>query len=222
MKCEHAVDLIIDSLMDSLDEEQRAELAAHIESCESCAAEAEKMGSIWKDFGELKVPESAPQAAFEFGRRLAAERNRRRYAPLLRAASSIALLLIGAGAGSFLTRSGEAPPSPPSTGASTFLLLVRGGPSQGPIPGERLVREYRDWALALADEGRLAGANKLTDEPGRWLSGGATTETRTSSDIQGYFLVHASSYEEALEIAAASPHIRYGGTFEIRQIDPTD
>jgi hypothetical protein len=83
------------------------------------------------------------------------------------------------------------------------------------------VREYRDWALSLADEGRLAGANKLINEPGRWLSG-STADSRTTSDIQGYFLVQASGYGEALEIAAASPHVRYGGTFEIRQIDPVN
>lgn len=221
MKCENAVDLIVDSLMDSLDEEQRKDLSAHIQSCESCAAEAEKMSAIWKGLGELRAPGPAPQAAFEFGRRLSAERSRRRYTPLFRAAASIALLLLGAAGGSFLARGDGSPPIAQPTGAPTFLLLVRGAHPEASVPGERLVQEYREWASSLADEGRLAGANKLTDEPGRWLSGSAA-EGRTRSDIQGYFLVHASSYSEALEIAGASPHIRYGGTFEIRQIDPVN
>ena len=219
MKCENAADLIIDSLMDSLDEEQRKDLSAHIQSCESCATEAEKMSAIWKGLGELRVPKPAPRAAFEFGRRLSAERRRRRYAPLLRAAASIALVLVGA-AGGFLARGAESPSGALPAGTSTFLLLVRGEEPEGTVPGESLVQEYRDWASSLADEGRLAGANKLTDEPGRWISGSTAGESRTRSDIQGYFLVHASSYGEALEIAGASPHIRYGGTFEIRQIDP--
>jgi hypothetical protein len=222
MKCENAVDLIVDSLMDSLDDEQRKELSAHIQSCESCAAEAEKMTATWKELGELTVPRPAPQAAFEFGRRLTAQRSRHRYAPLLRLAASIALVLLGAAGGSFLARSGEAPPGAPPGGGTTFPLPVRGDQPDDQVPGERLVQEYRDWALSLAGEGRLAGANKLTDEPGRWLSGSAAGDDRTRSDIQGYFLVNASSYSEALRIAEASPHIRYGGTFEIRQIDPTD
>jgi hypothetical protein len=221
MKCENAVDFIVDSLMDSLDEEQRKDLSAHIQSCESCAAEAEKMSAIWKGLGELRVPKAAPQAAFEFGRRLSAEQSRRRYAPLLRAAASIALVLLGA-TGGFLARGSGSLPSAPPTGASTFLFLVRGEQPQGSVPGETLVQEYRDWASSLADEGRLAGANKLKDEPGSWVSGSTAGESRTRSDIQGYFVVRASSYSEALEIAGTSPHIRYGGTFEIRQIDPTN
>ncbi len=221
MKCENAVDLIVDSLMDSLDDEQREDLSAHIQSCESCAAEGAKMKEIWNGLGDLTVPKPAPQAAFEFGRRLSQARNQRRYAPLLRAAASIALVTLGA-AGGFLARGDGSPTSAPLTGSSTFLLLVRGEQPENSLPGERLVQEYRDWALSLADEGRLASANKLADEPGRWISGSPETESRTRSDIQGYFLIQASGYSEAIEIAGASPHIRYGGTFEIREIDPTD
>jgi hypothetical protein len=85
-----------------------------------------------------------------------------------------------------------------------------------------VVQEYRDWAVSLASDGRLAGANKLTDEPGRWISGSPAGEIRTRSDVSGYFLVNASDYDEAIEIARASPHIGYGGTFEIRQVDVTN
>lgn len=90
------------------------------------------------------------------------------------------------------------------------------------VTGDTLVQEYRAWAASLANEGRLVGANKLTDEPGRWISAFAAVETRTGSDVSGYFLVSASGYEEAMEIARSSPHIKYGGTFEIRQIDPVN
>ena len=221
MKCENAVDIIVDSLMDSLDDEQRKGLSAHIQSCESCATEAAKMNENWNGLGDLTSPKPAPQAAFEFGRRLSRAQSRRRFAPLLRAAASIALVSLGA-AGGFLARGDGSPLSAPLTGGSTYLFLVRGEQPESTIPGERLVQEYRDWALSLADEGRLAGADKLTDEPGRWVSGSIETESRTHSDIQGYFLIQASGYSEAIEIAGASPHIRYGGTFEIREIDPTD
>jgi hypothetical protein len=101
-------------------------------------------------------------------------------------------------------------------------LLVRGEEPQGAAQGEVLVQEYRDWASSLAADGRLMGANKLTDEPGRWISGSPAGDPRTQSDVSGYFLVNASSYTEATEIAGSSPHIRYGGTFEIRQVDPVN
>jgi anti-sigma factor RsiW len=219
MTCEHAVDLIVDSLMDTLDDEQRRELNAHLESCASCAAEAKRMGALWKDLGELHAPPAAPHAALSLGRRLAAAGQQQRYAPLLRLAAAVALLVLG-GAGGYVVRGGGPAPSVAPTGASTFLFLVRGQEPQGPLSGDSLVSEYQAWASSLAAEGRLVGANKLTDEPGRWIAAPSAGDTRTQSDVSGYFLVSASGYAEALEIAGSSPHIRYGGTFEIRQVDP--
>ncbi len=221
MKCEHAVDLIIDSLLDGLDDEQRRDLAAHISSCESCAAEAERMSTMWQGLAELRAPQAARHAAFELGRRLATARRYHRFAPVLRAAAGIALILLGGWAGYMLRVTGPSP-SVPTTGASTFLFLVRGEAAQALVTGDSLVREYQAWAASLANEGRLVGANKLTDEPGRWISASTAGEARTRSDVSGYFLVNASGYEEALEIAVSSPHIKYGGTFEIRQVDPVN
>jgi hypothetical protein len=105
---------------------------------------------------------------------------------------------------------------------STFLFLVRGEEPQAAVSGDTLVREYQAWASSLAQQGRLVGANKLMDEPGRWISAPTLGETRTRSDVSGYFLVSAAGYDEAVEIAGSSPHIRYGGTFEIRQVDPVN
>jgi hypothetical protein len=221
MKCENAVDLIVDSLMDTLDDEEQQALSAHLQACAACRAEAEKMKALWDGLGELRVPAARPQAAFEFGRRLSTVRSRRPLAPPLQAAAAMALFVIG-GAVGFMVGGSGAPPGPPSADSSTFLLLVRGEEPQGAAQGEVLVQEYRDWASSLAADGRLMGANKLTDEPGRWISGSPAGDPRTQSDVSGYFLVNASSYTEATEIAGSSPHIRYGGTFEIRQVDPVN
>jgi hypothetical protein len=219
MKCEHAVDLIVDSLMDSLEDGPQEELAVHIRSCPSCAVEAEKMKAMWDGLGELSVPKPSPRAAYALGRRLSDGRSRRRWAPPLQAAAAVALLLLG-GAGGFFARGGGSPPGAP-TGTS-FLMLVRGDEPQGAVQGEALVQEYQAWAASLANDGRLAGANKLMDEPGRWISGAAAGDPRTQSDVSGYFVVNAASYGEAMAIAQSSPHIRYGGTFEIREIDPVN
>jgi hypothetical protein len=220
MKCDNAIDLIVDSLMDSLEEEQQKLLEEHLQSCESCAAEARKMNELWAGLGDLNLSRAAPQAPVEFGRRLATRPRRRPVAPLLQAAAAAALFLLGSTAG-FLVRGEGAPSAVPSAGPTTFLFLVRGEEPQG-VPGSAVVQEYRDWAVSLASDGRLAGANKLTDEPGRWISGSPAGEIRTRSDVSGYFLVNASDYDEAIEIARASPHIGYGGTFEIRQVDVTN
>jgi hypothetical protein len=206
MTCDHAVDLIVDSLLDRLDAEQRRELDAHLASCASCAAEAERMSEMWEGLGRLPAPEPASGAALELGRRLAAER------------AAIALLLLGAAGGYGLR--GGGPEAVTSSDATTFMLLVRGDERmQAPVSGDALVREYMDWASSLRERGRLVGANKLMDEPGRWVST-AAAETRLASDVSGYFLITAADYDEAIRIAEDSPHIRYGGTFEIRRVDP--
>ena len=175
------------------------------------------MGALWKGLGELSAPPAAPRAGIVFRRRLAATRQQR-YAPLLRAAAAVALLLVG-GAGGYLLRGPGLAPVP-TAGASTFLLLVRGEEPLAPVSGDTLVKEYGAWAASLAEQGRLVGANKLMDEPGRWISAPASRDTRARSDVSGYFLVSAAGYDEAVEIAGSSPHIRYGGTFEIREVDP--
>ena len=35
----------------------------------------------------------------------------------------------------------------------------------------------------------------------------------------GFFIVKASDYSEAVEISESCPHLGYGGTIELRQID---
>jgi anti-sigma factor RsiW len=65
MKCDNAIDLIVDSLMDSLEEEQQKLLEEHLQSCESCAAEARKMNELWAGLGDLNLSRAAPQAPVE-------------------------------------------------------------------------------------------------------------------------------------------------------------
>lgn len=217
MKCEYAVDLIIDSLLDELDDRQRIDLERHVHSCQSCAAEAERLSATWQELGKLGLSFSE-RGAVAAGRTPPALWYRR-FAPHVRAAAAVALVALGGAAG-YLLGNGGSPSAPAPTGAATFLLIVRGEEPQALVTEDRLVREYRAWAASLAQQGRLVGGNKLMDDPGRWVSAPTAVETRSHSDISGYFLVSASGYDEAVQIAESSPHIKYGGTFEIRQIDP--
>jgi hypothetical protein len=215
MTCEQATDLIVDSLMDALDRERQELLATHLSTCVSCAAEARAMGWTWDALGELEAAQAGPQAAADLGRRIAAVGSKRPAARWLRAAAAVTLLLLG-GAGGYWLR-GEASPAPARSSDTSFLLLVRGDQPDATVPEETLVREYGAWAASLAEDGRLVAGEKLTDDPGRWIS--AADETRTRSDVSGYFVVTASDYAQAVAIARGSPHVRYGGTFEVRQID---
>lgn len=85
------------------------------------------------------------------------------------------------------------------------------------------VQEYIAWITAVRSSGRVASGEKLKD-------GGSTLQLRDGklqieegdpSALGGYFLIHASNYEEALKIASGCPHLKHGGVIALREIDHT-
>jgi hypothetical protein len=68
----------------------------------------------------------------------------------------------------------------------------------------------------------LVSAEKLRDEAGRWLApGGATVRPAGRELVTGFFVIRARDYDHALELARQSPHLKYGGTIEVRAIEST-
>lgn len=223
MNCDAVIDLIIDSLMDGLAEEESRILEEHVRSCPRCEGEREKLGWMWESLAKIPLPDSSQAAAFEFGRLLEARTHRWKHVALL-AAASVAFLLIGGVAGYRMAQPGAEPAVPGEIAASAeFLLLMRGDlPAASGIPMDRLVTEYSAWGAELGAAGRLVAAEKLRDDPGRWLQSADVRDGTTAmrgSGIGGYFVIRATTYDEAQEIALSSPHIRYGGTIELRQIE---
>lgn len=115
-----------------------------------------------------------------------------------------------------------APPAsvPVESSAPLYLLLLSGEPPRGP-QGEERVEAYRQWARALAAEGKLAGAEKLDDRFVSVEEGAAVAGTADDAGPSGYFLVHARDLDEAIAMARESPHVRFGGRVTVRPVDPT-
>lgn len=93
---------------------------------------------------------------------------------------------------------------------------------------QAVIERYDAWAGGLAAEGKLAGGEKLRDGQGRVVRGaGASRRTtdgpfaETREVVGGYFLLDAADYDEAVRLAGGCPHLEYGGTVEIREIEPT-
>jgi hypothetical protein len=136
-------------------------------------------------------------------------------------AASILLFLGGVALG----RRGEAAP-PPGTGQ--FALLLYEGPEyRRARPGQEAdrVREYGEWAGVRAERGELVAGEKLREVPDVVIgAGGAvTTATPAASEprLAGFFIVRAADARRAVEIARSCPHVRYGGSIVIREIEPT-
>jgi len=113
---------------------------------------------------------------------------------------------------------------------SQYLLILHDTPASfGNVSVDEMnaiIGEYMSWKEKITSEGRYVGSNKLADEGGRRLvsvdgtvrvSDGPYAEAKEV--IGGYFLIRAASYDEAVEVARTCPHLRYGGSIEIRAID---
>lgn len=113
---------------------------------------------------------------------------------------------------------------------SQFILLLHESPQDfagvSPEQIQAVIGEYSAWREQLQAQSRLTGANKLTDDGGRWLTAdnGATRVidgpySEAKEVVGGYFIIEAVDYDEAVEICGDCPHLRYGGRIELREID---
>lgn len=111
-----------------------------------------------------------------------------------------------------------------------FMLMLLDNPmdyaGMTPQQLQDMVKEYGQWAQMLAKEGKLAGGEKLSDEGGRVIRGkgpkAVVTDgpyAETKEVLGGYFIVHAASYDEAVQIAMSCPHVKYGASTHVRRID---
>ena len=113
---------------------------------------------------------------------------------------------------------------------SKYMLLLHEDPSgfatMSPADIQQVIEKYVTWGDRLKAAGILTDGQKLTDEPGKVIrgSGGKMRVTdgpysETKEVLGGYYVVEADSYEQAVERTKECPHLEYGGTIELREID---
>ena len=111
-----------------------------------------------------------------------------------------------------------------------FMLLLHdsadGFSAMSPQQMQQVIEKYTAWGDGLRGSGVMLDGQKLADEPGRIMrsSGGQVRITdgpysETKEVLGGYYTVQAADYDGALAIARGCPHLEYGGTIEVRQID---
>jgi hypothetical protein len=102
-----------------------------------------------------------------------------------------------------------------------FMLLLYEDPGRwvgASADHEKRVKEYGDWARALAKNGSLVNADELST-PGVTL-----TDLETAGGLvgqgqaAGFFIVAARDESEALRIARTCPHLRYGGRVVVQKV----
>lgn len=110
-----------------------------------------------------------------------------------------------------------------------FMLLLHSQNAHGgdysPEEIQAVVEKYRAWSQKMGEAGKLAGGNKLTADTGKVLRGDKDVSvvdgpfSETKEVVGGYFIVEAGDYDEAAELSKSCPHLAFGGTIELRQID---
>lgn len=137
-------------------------------------------------------------------------------------AASLLVFVLGTVAGVKWASRTTAPNSP------QFMLVLRAGTQHSrPRSSEevmRIVKEYGNWASQLRQQGVRVEGEKLKQEARvlREVEGRPLSNNRLGADqdtIGGYFVIEARDYEQAVTLATGCPHLKYGGTIEVRQID---
>jgi hypothetical protein len=161
-------------------------------------------------------PASLENAAVERlrARGLIARRNRRGIPWLAAAAAAIALFAAGLYVGS------RRPDAPAAAALPRYVLFLYDAPDEAALsPAEmgQRVEEYRNWARGVRERGAEIQGEKLGLET-RLLGPGLGAPAGV---LGGYFVVSAKDYETALAIARSCPHLKHGGTIEVRPIEET-
>ncbi len=243
MECEHVREEFIERLTGTLDADRALAIDQHLAGCPACRAETERLTEMWKELGQLRIP--APTGAGGRIERLIDARARSGTAAPRRDERALRFTLVGSLAvaaslaiGILIGHRSTSPSTSTASNTSTsapktrYLLLLH-GPAQTPpqtaqqavadsIAGAAIVAEYKAWAMRLRDSGALVTAEKLAANPVTMLTANGATEMPrgTADELGGFFLIQADS-AEAYRIARECPHLRHGGTVQVRRIQPT-
>lgn len=111
-----------------------------------------------------------------------------------------------------------------------YMLLLYDNPANwaklNPQDIQKAMGKYRAWGQKLIDKKLLVSSHQLADEPGKVLrnGGGQVRVTdgpysETKEWLGGYYLIDAPTYSAAVEASRDCPHLEYGGTVEVREVD---
>lgn len=206
-----------------------AVVLAHIDSCAACRAARDEYDAMWGRLGNLAIPHPPPDARARFDQRLASAQHGsadvwRRVRPWYVGAWAATMVIAALGGFGVGARRAEGHgPSPivdmPGT-KSTFLLLFhidstfRRG--QTPAASAAIMADYGRWADSLRRDGTLIGGEKLADSTA-WF-GPAHEVTARGDHLAGFMVIQVKDRAQAEKVAAACPHLKYGGRIELRMI----
>ena len=96
-----------------------------------------------------------------------------------------------------------------------YILLLHEDSAFKPGEPMEMFEEYSTWMSDLKEDGITINGQELTPE-GINVTQAQTQPVSREERTTGYFIIEANSLEEAIEIASANPHVKYGGRIEVK------
>ena len=88
---------------------------------------------------------------------------------------------------------------------------------------QRIFNEWMAWLNQQRSENRLIASDRLNDA-GKLLRGSTSVTDRPLAEakevVAGFLIMTADSLEHATEIARSCPGLSYGGSVEVRPVEP--
>lgn len=112
-----------------------------------------------------------------------------------------------------------------------YVLMLNKRPTEfakyTPDEVRAIFGEFVGWRDDLFLAGKFIGGEKLKESGGKILSGYGQNLRVADANmpeeiISGVFTIAARDYDEAVEIAACCPPLKFGGRIELREIEPTE
>lgn len=129
------------------------------------------------------------------------------------AAAAVLLFFIGNYTGQ---QSGVAQAIDPSMG---YMLILHEDDQFKPGEPQEMYQEYAGWMQNTMAKGIEMTGHELKNEAAivDQRQNVKNLDENSAKKTTGYFILEAESLEEALEVAKSNPHIKYGGTIEVKQ-----
>jgi len=100
-----------------------------------------------------------------------------------------------------------------------YMLILHEDEQFKPGDPNDMFKEYAQWMLSTIAKGVIITGQEFK-EVATLVDNQKNIEYRDSKAadrVTGYFIVEAESLEEAIQIAKDNPHIKYGGSIEIKE-----
>ena len=141
---------------------------------------------------------------------------------LLAAAAALALFAAGLALGRRGSPATAAPSASSGVEGPRFVLFLYDAPTEPAMSEAQMqdrVSEYRNWASGLRQSGASASIRGEKLQPGRAERLGPAAAGE--APLGGYFVISAKDWDAAMEVARSCPHLKHGGTIEVREIEKT-